>query len=67
MEKGQKAIGVLTNCEQKVCYQVPKNFFIHKDCAGNLGNTLDELTREYQVMLMIMEQFGKRWKLSMGR
>ena len=67
LEKGQDVIGVLTNCDQEVSYPIPRNFFIHKGCAGNLGKTLDELTKEYQVMLMVVEQFGKRWKLSMGR
>ncbi|MDD4805008.1 MAG: hypothetical protein PHN69_07775 [Candidatus Pacebacteria bacterium] len=67
LEKNQVAIGVLTNCDQEVKYPIPRNFFIHKGCAGNLGKTLDELTKEYQIMLMVMEQFGKRWKLSMGR
>ena len=65
--KGEDVIAVLTNCPQEVSYPVPRNFFIHKKCAGNLGKTIDELVREYQVMLMVVEQFGKRWKLSMDR
>jgi hypothetical protein len=79
LKRGDRALGIIVNCPQTVTYRLPGNFFIHVECSGALGKKVqginkgalgklvDELVKEYQIMLVVVEQFGKRWKFSLGR
>jgi hypothetical protein len=73
LKRGQRALGIITNCPQNQPYKnFPGNFFLHADCLGDLQETtinqkIDDVVNEYQTVKDIIEVYGKKWGIKIFR